>query len=424
MTTFVETAVGGTEVAHFNGAGTNYLVETSAGVLYQVYIDGNSDVLFSKSTDSGKTWAAPVTIFTGSTTQLSVWFGPWSGLANGLIYCAYTESVTDDVLFRTIDTASADALGTQTTVFAGVDTLSGGCLSITASRGGNLICCGAIDAGTEPFASKSTDGGANWGSIAAVMESETEDQIILGPGFAADNQDIICIYWDASANEISRKVYDDSGDSWAETSIATSMLDVLATTAFPDFAIATDLSNSRLIMAAWSTSDSLNADLRCWFVSESVITETTTPVVSNSTDDQGLCAVSLDTTNGDIYVYYAGNTDGSFVFTTILPINYKKSDDDGATWGAETAITALPHATPWLATNPRMVYLSAELIVAFYNTIGADYIQVSSIMPTLPAVADVENGVTYGINGVQFTGTFAGGGTNSNANILGGSVIH
>jgi len=423
MTTFVESVLGGAVQALFNVAGTNYSVETSAGVLYQVYVDGNSDVVFSKSLDSGKTWAAPVTVFTGTAAQLSVWFGPWSGLANGLIYCAYSESATDDVLFRTINTNSADALGTQTTIFAGLSTSISGCLSITASRGGNLICSGCIDAGIESFAKKSTDSGASWGNIASPYEATT-DFLILAPGFAADNQDIICIYWDADADEISRKIYDDSLDSWAETSIATGMVELPSGSGFPNFAIAVDLSGTRLILAAWSAVDLLNADLRCWFVSESAITETTTPVVSNSTDDQGLCAVSLDTTNGDIYVFYGGNTNGSSSFTTSLPINYKKTDDDGATWGSETNMTAVPHAMPWMVTNPRMVYLSAELVAVFYNTNGAQYLQCTSIMPALPAVADVENGVQYGINGVQFTGTFAGGGTNSNANILGGSVIH
>src|SRR3990167_1931816 len=380
MTTFVDSEGIRTVLAQQNGAGTNYLVETSAGILYQVYIDGNSDVSFSKSIDSGKTWDAPVTIFTGTTVQLSVWFGPWSGLANGLIYCAYTESDTDDVLFRTINTASADALGTQTTIFAGASaSTTSGCLSITASRGGNLICSGCIDTGFESFAKKSTDSGASWGNIASPYEATT-DQLILAPGFAADNQDILCIYWDADADEISRKVYDDSGDSWVETSIATGMVELPAGSGFPNFAIAVDLSGTRLILAAWSAVDLLNADLRCWFVSESAITETTTPVVSNSTDDQGLCAVSLDTTNGDIYVFYGGNTNGSSTFTTSLPINYKKTDDDGATWGSETNMTAVPHAMPWMVTNPRMVYLSAELVAVFYNTSGAQYLQCTSIL--------------------------------------------
>ena len=420
MTTFVETFVGSLVTAQYTGAGTNYLIETSAGVLYQVYVDGNSDVVFSKSSDSGKTWTDPVTVFTGTTTQLSVWFGPWSGIANGLIYCAYTESVTDDVLYRTIDTASADALGTQTTIFAGVSAGVNGCISITASRGGNLICAGCIDAGLEPFSKKSTDGGASWGNIASPYEATT-DQLILAPGFAADNQDILCIYWDADVEEISRKVYDDSGDSWAETSIATSMVDSVANTGgFPNFSIAVDLTGTRLILAAWSAVDTVDADLRCWFVSESAITETTTNVVLNSVDDQGLCAVSLDTISGDIYVCYGGKSDGSEVYNAIA-VYYKVTTDDGGTWGAETRLSVgVISGTRQILTNPRMVYLSAELIAISSSGI----LRCASIMPTLPGVATVQTGVQYGINGVQFTGTFSGGGTNSNANILGGSVVH
>ena len=43
-----------------------------------------------------------------------------------------------------------------------------------------------------------------------------------------DNQDIVMIYWDRSANELSIKKYDDSEGalgSWSETSIAASMVD-------------------------------------------------------------------------------------------------------------------------------------------------------------------------------------------------------
>ena len=406
--------------ANYLAASTNYIVETDAGVQYIVYIDGASDVMFTKSTDSGKTWAAPTTIFTGTATQLSIWFDKWSGLAGGLIHCAYTESVTDDVFYRSINTASADALGTQTTIFASTGATVGPSISIARMRGGNLICVGTINDGTTNFAKKSTDAGANWGDIAAVMESAAGDQVIMAPGFASDNNDAMCLFWDASASEISVKFYDDSLDSWSETAFATSMTALASSTAYPNFSMTVDLTNSELIMAAWSAADLLNADLRIFTVSEAAQTELTN-VVLNSTDDQGMCAVSLDTTNGDIYVFYCGLSDGSETFVTALNIYYKVSTDDGTTWGSETKLSPGASNKTLLFTNPRMVYLSAEPIVGYYNPGGGDSISCISVMPTIPAVADVESGVTYGINGVQFTGTLAAGG--GNANILLGSVI-
>ena len=410
---FADTLVSATvSTSTYLGGSTNYVVETDAGVQYMVYINSSEDVVFSKSTDSGKTWSAETSIFTGTATQLSVWFDKWSGLAGGLIHCAYAESVTDDVFYRSINTASADALGTQTTIFAGASGAAGLTISITRTRGGNILCVGTIDNGTESFAKKSTDAGAIFSDIAAVMEGAAGDQIILGPGFAADNQDALCLYWDSSASEITLKLYDDSGNSWSETAaMGTGMTAVTPSTGYPNWSMAVDLTNSELIMAAWSNTDALNADLRIWTASEAAQTELAN-VITNSTDDQGLCAVSLDTTNGDIYVIYAGAQDGSETHNTAMNLYYRVSTDDGTSWSASD-IRLTPGGGPkfLLLTNPRMVYLSAELVAAYYNNVGPDSIQFVSIVPTIPAVADVETGVTYGINGTQFTGTLAAGGS-------------
>lgn len=387
----------------------NYVVETDVGVLYLVHVDSNSDAVFTKSTDSGKTWAAGTVLKTGTVQQISVWFDKWSGLAGGLIHCAYTDNASSDVFYRSINTASADALSAETTVFAGASSTTGPCIAITRTRGGNILCCGTIDNGTENFAKKSTDVGGTWGDITAVMESGAGDLILLAPGFAADNQDAICIFWDASADEISSKLFDDSLNSWAETSIATAMVE--GASGVLDYSIAVDLTSSYVIMTAWSAADLLNADLRIWTVSEAAITEKTN-VVLNSVDDQILCGVSLDTTNTDVYVIYAGASSGSETSGTSLNFYYKLSTDDMVTWGGETRLSAGPVSVLAMFTNPRMVYLSAELVATVAtNTVGN--LMFTSVVPTLPTAAQVQSGVTYGINGVQFTGTFAGGGTNS-----------
>ena len=134
---------------HFDGGGTQYLVQTPSGVLYAFYIETNADVLYRKSTDGGVTWLAPVLVFTGTTTALSVWYDRWSEISAGLIHLAYSESITDDTLYRTVDTESADALSTQTVIFAGASTAAGGHLSITRAVGGNVYCKTVIDAGAE-----------------------------------------------------------------------------------------------------------------------------------------------------------------------------------------------------------------------------------------------------------------------------------
>lgn len=345
-----------------DGAGSQYLIQTPTGVLYIVYADTGSDVAFRKSTDGGKTWSRPTVIFAGTATAISVWYDRWSNIAAGLIHVAYTESATDDTLYRTVNTESSDALSTQTVIFAGASTAAGGHLSVTRAVGGNVYCKTVIDAGAEGgfyrLPNANVPSGA-WDAARTVDETiATTDQMILVPDFdAADNQDIMAIFWDASANEISRKLYDDSGNSWSETSIATSMADVAATASFPHFDIAVDIANTQIILVAWSGVDTANADLRCWTVDNSAITEVTN-VVLNSTDDQGLCAITIDTVTGYWWVFYGGKSDGSETWNTLVNIYCKVSTDGGTTWGPETQLTdvssgVFAYTLAWMAACPR-----------------------------------------------------------------------
>lgn len=338
-----DTAVSDTVAAHWNGAGTNYIVKANNGSYYMIYIDSASDVSYRKSAD-GQNWGPAVLAATaGTTTQLAVWYDRWSNIASDYICFAFSDSGNDDIHFRTIDTASSDALSTQTAVFAGISTAAGGHLSVVRSVGGNTYVKGVIDAGAEggfyrlPVANFPS--GA-WDAARTVDETiATKDQMILLPDFdAADTQDIMAIFWDASANEISRKLYDDSANTWAEASIAASMTELDTATAFANFAAAPDITNTQHVLVAWSATDTLNADLRCWTVDSGAITEVTN-VVLNSTDDQGLCAIGIDTTTGYWHVFYGGKSDGSETWNTALNIYTKVSTDSGSTWGPETKLT-------------------------------------------------------------------------------------
>lgn len=352
-----------------SGGGTLPLVKANSGALYQVYIDTNSDLAFRKSTDAGLSWSLGVVIFTGTVQACSIFYDRSAGLSTDLIHCAYTETGGSDTLYRTINTASSDALSTETTIFAGTSAASGGRLSIARSRGGNVYCDTCIDAGAEGGFFKLLNANVPNGAWEAALTSPealaTTDQIILQPGHAADNNDMMASFWDASANEVSRYVYDDSANTWAETSIATSMTDTAATVNFPHFAGAVDLANSRNLLVAWSNVDTANADLRCWYITEAAITEVTN-VVLNSVDDQGLCAIAIDTTNDYWYVFYGGKSDGSETWPTATKIYYKQSTDHGTTWGSETLVSGSETYNPrWLSCAPR--YSSGGFVVAWHD---------------------------------------------------------
>lgn len=375
MSNYIEViAAQTTGLVQFNGGGTQYLVQKSDGTLVLFYVDTGSDVAVRYSTNRGLTWSTPTIVFAGTVTALSVWYDRWSGISADLVHVAYTESATDDTLYKYVDIAdpSLFVLSTQTTIFAGTSTATGGNLSITRARGGNLYCHTMIDAGAEGGFYRSTDVGATWGARTVSEAIATTDQIILLPGWAADNQDIMAFFWDASANEISRKLHDDSANTWSETSIAASMVDQAATTAFPHFAAAVDITNSRNLLVAWSAVDTLNADLRCWHVTESAITEVTN-VVLNSTDDQGLCAIGIDVNTNYWYVFYGGKSDGSETFLTSINIYYKFSTDSGSTWSNELQLTGAAKDITWLICVPRFY---SYFTLAYHNDIALDEIMI------------------------------------------------
>lgn len=345
------------------GAGTLGMVEANNGDLYWVHIDSNSDVVYVKSTDGGETWGSAVVLLTGTSASVSVWFDRWSGIAAGKIHVIYISN--NDVFYRSIDTENSDTLTAATTVFDGASSASGCAMSITRARGGNLYAKVMIDAGAEGGFFRSVDGGANWTSRTDSEALAASDQWALVPGFAADNQDIMCIFMDASASEISRCIYDDSGNSWAETSIATSITALAASTAYPNFAVAVDLANSQIVLAVWTAADALNADLLCFTVTESAITPKT-DVITNSTDDQGLVAIGIDTDSGDWDVFYFGASDGADNFTSQITVRHRVSTDDGATWSSATVVLPRLNTAFGLWMTPRF----ATDMVAVVHSIG------------------------------------------------------
>jgi hypothetical protein len=382
-----------TGVLQSSGGGTEYIVQTPAGVLYLIYVDTGSDLAFKKSLDGGQSWSAATVILTGTIVSLAVWYDRWSSIAAGLIHLAYTDGADGDTKYRTINTESSDALSTQTIPFAGSSSAAGGHLSITRAKGGNVYIKTVIDAGAEGgfyrLPNANVPAGA-WDAARTVDETiATQDMMMLAPNLtAADTQDIMAVFWDTSANELSRKLYDDSANSWAEASIATSMTKPTQATAFPCAAIAVDLTNSRIFLVAWSAVDSANADLRCWYITDSAITEVTN-VVLNSTDDQGLCAISIDSITGALTVFYAGKSDGSETWPTSMNVYVKGSTDTGSTWGAETKMTWEAADTEWMVTCPWVYRGPAPVAFHKNRTLDEVYINVDPTDPKAVSIAGV-----------------------------------
>ena len=365
-------------IAAQRGSQSLPLVKTPGGVWYQVFFSPIDNGLYvSYSSDGGFGWVSPALIkSTGSNSIAALWYDKTTpGNTGAIIHIVYMDSTSDDVLYRPLDTASGISLGTETTVFAGASTgaVANTALSITRAIGGNLYVAFDMDGGTETGFYRSVDAGANWTSRTDVNEA-TSDYYHLAPGFAADTQDIICIYWDRSTSELSRKLYDDSGNSWAETSIAGSMTAIANSTSSPQFAITVDDANNKILLVAWSNRTTVNADLRFWTIDEIGIVEGTNVVLNSSGSQQG-CAICLATDTTTIYVYYGGASSGSDA-----NIYYKTSTDAGSTWSAEVRLSNGDGAYPHLITS---MLITGEFAASFiYDGSGPDSFYISVLVPS------------------------------------------
>ena len=256
-------------------------------------------------------------------------------------------------------------------IFAGASTAAQGNLSITRAVGGNVYCKTVIDLGTEGgfyrLPNANVPSGA-WDAARTVDETiASSDQIFLQPDFdAADTQDILAVFFDGSAAELSRKLYDDSANTWAETSISTGIAGYGVGTAFPMYALAPDVGGTKSVLVAWNGVDAANADLKCWTVDSGAITACT-DVVTNGTDDQGLAAIAIDTATGYWHVFYAGKSNGSETWLTAVNIYTKVSMDSGTTWGPETVVTNAPKTIKWLCTTPNFSSTFGLPAVMYHN---------------------------------------------------------
>jgi len=315
---------------------------TSPTVGYVIYVDKVTSYLeYRKTSDGGATWGSAVVIRSGSIYKYDCW-ADWqtAGDAGTKIHIVYIDASSTDVRYVYLDT-NGDSIGGDDQIescqgsgtFYVLTGLPYSSVSITKTRGGNLaVALRYWDNLNAKFYSFYTSpDGDNWVGKASPWEAAS-DYILLFPGNEADNQDVWATFWDVSADEITLKTYDDSGDSWSEQLISGSMT---RSTSYLQMDGQIRLSDGHLIFAAWNLFNNAAADLMVWDINGAGSITAKTNVITD-TAEYALVSVFINQVNDDIYIAYIGGTD----FHTLVKALYQKSADGGANWGGQTALQA------------------------------------------------------------------------------------
>ncbi len=314
---------------------------TSPTVGYVVYTDSAYDLKYRKTADGGANWAAAVNIRTGTVQGYDCW-ADWqtAGDAGTKIHIAYMDTNSDDVRYVYLDT-SDDSIGGDDQIEACqgngimyVHTSMSSVVSITKTRGGNFVVTFKYEDSASAlfFEFYTSPDGNTWTNETAPWEADKWDLILLFPGNEADNQDAWATFWDRTADELSLKTYDDSGDSWSEQLISASMAEAV-------FYFQMDgqvrLSDGHLIFAAWNLFDNANADLMVWDINGAGSITAKTNVLTDAAE-YIIVSVFINHINDDIYIAYVGGTAAQ----SLVKAFYQKSVDGGANWGGQQALQA------------------------------------------------------------------------------------
>jgi len=319
---------------------------TSPTVGYVIYLNTTNDLVYRKTADGGATWAAAVPIVAAGFCDAKSYdcWADWQtdGDAGTKIHIAYMSWDTEEIRYVYLDT-NGDSVGGDDLIETcqGTGFFSGGSgfgqlmVSITKTRGGNFaVAFKYRDSSNTMFSGFYTSpDAATWTGKASPYTGEAyEDYCLLFLGNEADNQDVWGIFWDTSADEISLKTYDDSGNSWSEQAIASSMEEA---SSLLQWGGAIRHSDGHLIFVCWSAWDWWYSDLRCWDINGAGSITEKTALLTDTPHYQN-ASVFINQATDDIYVAYVGGTAAG----SLVKAFYKKSVDGGANWGGQTALQA------------------------------------------------------------------------------------
>lgn len=353
---------------------------------YAFYVDATSqDLAYSKSSDGGTTWSAPVLIETTRTwTALSVWFDQWTpGDTTGtLIHVAAVEDTTDDTYYTYLDT-STDTLRTapvlvhsQTAFTESAD----GPPTITKNGQDFLFVETNFTTTAGGVVSKSINAGANWTAITpAGWSTVAIDQMQLIP--LLTNDDVMAIRVNTAGNNIQSRIYSEATDTWAGA--WTTIAALTENTTYDQWFSAASLkSTGDVYLSFVNNPTNATADMEFWTFDDGTRTWTARTQIFTNNATVISPAVTLDESTGDVYVSYVRGT-----LNATTNVYFVSSTNDGVTWSVESQqVNEITDDIKYIRGN----YSSEQrLFIAWYNDDLDDML--GSTIATFNAAAELSS---------------------------------
>lgn len=314
----------------YNGMWGPYWSDDQTGAI--VYVDDNEDLVYDRTTNGGTSWST-TTIDTATVVRIAATYDRMvPGNTGSLLHIAWLDRAANVCHYRTLDIA-ADSLGTERTVASSLTVsaaLPENRIAIGQSVSGNIMV--ALETASEIDCQRSSDGGANWSNRADVFEAANSKDWARGfPAATSDDDDFAFMFLDASAGTITVKMYDESVDSWTETSVSTLTVDAT----FPLWGGSVRHSDSAIIIAFPTAILTGGNDVETWEIDpSSIASPSVTAGADVFTNDSTLfgATVCINQLNDDVYVSYVKGT-----LPSSFDVEYKISDDDLSTWNSAVA---------------------------------------------------------------------------------------
>jgi len=254
------------------------------------------------------------------------------GITTQRIHHAYLVGGINDCIYRSYNTAD-DTLGTRREVDTTntVDsTPQNNRITVGISRSGRIYIWYSTQ--TEVVGVYSDDDGATWNVIATPFDAATEEDYVLAlPANTGDDDDMIVIKLDRSANQLKAAMYDASADTFTETLIV-AMVD---NATHVNYDAAVRHSDGRVIVVGHTDDDTTGDDYFCFEVNPNSIASPGIVDLGNIDDniaESAQIALQINQQNDDLVVWvFEGTTWNSLV----LAFSYK-SINGGSTWTGPT----------------------------------------------------------------------------------------